>query len=557
MPLLPRRRKRKNAKVIAKKAAPKHKLATKRKHPPTKKKAKKKVVKKPAAVKKPVAVKKPPVVAAPAPPSVPVASISRPAPAPVAVVPQPLPTPPAPVVPTPPAPDPTVPTPPTTGTFGAAQAERLLWRAGFGPKPGDAERLAAMGLDAAVASLVRPVGAATLVGPEPHDENGFPLAPEDLWGHDAVWWLDRMVRSDQPLVERMTLVWHDWFANSRDKVGSARMMLAQNAIFREHALGSFEDLLHDITHDPAMLVFLDGIENAVWSPNENYAREIMELFTLGAGRGAYTEDDVRELARAFTGYTADWNDSTGLVNFRIVDSRRDTGTKTIFGHTGAWDIDDGWRLCLEHPLHASYFVTKLWSAFIPSAPSDATVTALAAAYVASGHQIAPVVEAILKHPDLYTGPSMVKAPAVYAAGLLRESGRYVDTDMWSWLLQMAGQQLFFPPNVSGWDEARWLDTSTWRGRWYVAAFALRNSSIDPWDDSHPYSATETVPEAIAAALAYLGNPSLSPELRAGIAAAADTLLPASLAGWQQGPYRAMRQNALRILIATCSDHQTS
>jgi uncharacterized protein (DUF1800 family) len=419
------------------------------------------------------------------------------------------------------------------------------------------ERLAAMGLDAAVASLVRPVGVARLVGPEPHDENGFPLAPEDLWGHDAVWWLDRMVRSDQPLVERMTLVWHDWFANSRDKVASARMMLAQNAIFREHALGSFEELLHDITHDPAMLVFLDGIENAVWSPNENYAREVMELFTLGAGRGAYTEDDVRELARAFTGYAADWVDSMGLVNFRIVDSRRDKGSKTIFGRTGTWDIDDAWRLCLEHPLHASYFVTKLWSAFIPTTPSEATVASLATAYIASGHQIAPVLEAILKHPDLYSGPSMVKAPAVYAAGLLRESGRYVDTDLWSWLLQMAGQQLFFPPNVAGWDEARWLDTSTWRGRWYVAAFALRNASIDPWDGAHPYSTTETAAQALTAALAYLGNPSLSPELRAGIATAADTLLPASLADWQQGPYRAMRQNALRMLIATCSDHQTS
>lgn len=514
--------------------------------------AKKQAAAKAAAAKQAAALASPP---AGKPTTLPAAPVTgRVTPTPVA--PEPLPTPattavPPVIVPT------TTTTPPAASTFGVAQAERLLWRAGFGPKPGDAARLAAMGLDAAVASLVHPQGDAKLVGPEPSDGNGGPIAPLDIWGHDCVWWLDRMVRSDQPLVERMTLIWHDWFANSRDKVGSAKLMLDQNALFRRNALGSFADLLGQVTRDPAMLVFLDGIANVVRRPNENYAREVMELFTLGADRGAYTEEDVRDLARALTGYTCDWIDGVGYTNFRVEDDLRDKGTKTVFGHTGAWGIDDGSRLCLEHPLHASFFVTKLWSAFIPTAPDAATLAALSALYVERDHAIAPVVEAILKHPDLYTGPAMVKAPAVLAAGLLRETGRTIDTDAWSWLLLMAGQLLFFPPNVAGWDETRWLDTSSWRGRWYLAAWTMRDRDYDPWDSAHPYSTTETPGEAVAKALGFLGNPTLTPELLAGVTAFATTSVPDTLQPWNLGPYRAQRQNALRMLIATCSDHQAS
>src|ERR687893_1905164 len=141
------------------------------------------------------------------------------------------------------------------GAFGPVQAERLLWRAGFGPRPGEAAALAAHGLDAAVRSLTRPA-AAGFDGPDPHDGNGNALRPADEWGHDHLWWLDRMVRSRRPLVERMTLVWHDWFATSNDGVGDRDLMLRQNELFRRRALGRFSDLLLDVTHDPAMLVWL-------------------------------------------------------------------------------------------------------------------------------------------------------------------------------------------------------------------------------------------------------------------------------------------------------------
>ena len=194
------------------------------------------------------------------------------------------------------------------GRFGAKQAERLLWRAGFGPAPGQAAKLARKGLRGAVHSLTRPHGKPRLKGPEPHGDDGLPLAPTDAWGHDLLWWLDRMVRSDQSLVERMTLTWHDWFATA--DVGQVSLNLDQNQLFRKHALGSFENLLLDVTTDPAMLVWLSGNENEKEAPNENYGREMMELFTLGASNG-YTEDDVREQARALTGWTNDWDDDPG------------------------------------------------------------------------------------------------------------------------------------------------------------------------------------------------------------------------------------------------------
>ncbi len=165
------------------------------------------------------------------------------------------------------------------GTFGAAEAERLLWRAGFGPRPGEAQRLARLGLEGAVHKLTHPARE-HLVGHRPHDEKGRPLAPLDAWGHDHVWWLDRMVRTSRPLVERMTLIWHDWFATSNNGVGSQRLMLNQNQLFRRQGLGSFHELLIEVTEDPAMLLWLNGSDNSKDSPNENYAREMMELFTF-------------------------------------------------------------------------------------------------------------------------------------------------------------------------------------------------------------------------------------------------------------------------------------
>ena len=168
----------------------------------------------------------------------------------------------------------------------------------------------------------------------------------------------------------------------------------------------------------------------------------MELFTLGAGRG-YSERDVREQARALTGFDNDWKRGAGNVNFRFDRERHDAGTKRIFGKRGTFDWQDAVRLCLTHPKHASFFVDKLWRYFIPTAPDAGTRRSLEAMY-RKDYEIRPVVEAILRHPALHTGPRMVKPPAVYTAGLLRAIGRGIDTTSWAWLASGSGQRLHAP-----------------------------------------------------------------------------------------------------------------
>jgi len=443
-----------------------------------------------------------------------------------------------------------------SGPFGVRQAERLLWRAGFGPSPGHVQALAAMGLHRAVAALTRPAGAPTLTGLPPTDGDGNPLAPEDAYGHDHLWWLDRMVRTDQPLVERMALVWHDWFSTSNDGVGQQSLMLEQNELLRRSAFGSFDQLAHDVTQNPAMIVWLNLNENSRWNPNENYARELMELFTLGADRGAYTETDVRELARALTGWASDWSSELGYHNFRVVDARHDPGNKTVFGKTGAWDWADAVRMCVGHPLHPSFFVAKLWSYFIATPPSDSDRQALESLYVSSGHQVRPVLEAILLHPDLHAGQRMVKPPVVYLAGLFRRLRRTVESEDLIWQCDDAGQRLFYPPDVSGWDDSRWLDTMTVKGRWEIVRRAYQGRQITG-PAITAYDAAETADAALAAARAFWGDPDITADTLAILASFASSSVPDTLTGTNKNRYRAYRQNALRVLIHASPDLQTS
>ena len=437
------------------------------------------------------------------------------------------------------------------GPFGTEQALRLLNRAGFGPVPGQVERLVSLGLVGAVQSLTRPSGAATLSGPAPVDSEGNPIAPADAWGHDHLWWLDRMVRGDQPLVERMALVFHDWFATSIDGVSKQQQMIDQSNLFRSACFGSFLDLFKAVTVDPAMLQWLNGNENRKGAPNENYAREMMELFSLGADRGAYSEDDIREQARSLTGWRNDWSSELGDYNFRFDPKRHDTGTKTVFGRSGNWGWEDACQLCVEHPLHPSFFVDKLWSYFVPQAAPSDTRDTLTSSYRDSGWQIRPVLETILISPELYEGPAMVKPPVVQLAGMLRALGRGIDTDAWVWLCEPAGQVLFRPPNVSGWDDTRWLDTSRMRARWNIVDYALEEIAADTWGGT--YSTTETADEALARALGAWGSPSLRPEHRAELLDFSQRAEKLIVAKWQNAPYRAMRQNALLQLIGISPD----
>ena len=165
-------------------------------------------------------------------------------------------------------------------------------------------------------------------------------------------------------------------------------------------------------------------------------------------------------------------------------------------------------MCVRRSFHPSFFVEKLWSYFIPEAPSAADLDELATLYGTSGYQVRPVLEAILLHPALYKGPRMVKPPAVFLAGMLRALRRAVDVEGWGWLSEAAGQRLFRPPDVSGWDDARWLDTSTVRGRWGYVTYG-----VDPYRvrgaDANEYDATETAAQALAKARAFWGNPDMT------------------------------------------------
>jgi uncharacterized protein (DUF1800 family) len=302
-----------------------------------------------------------------------------------------------------------------------------------------------------------------------------------------------------------------------------------------------------------MLLFLDGSDNSKYSPNENYGREMMELFTLGAGRG-YGEEDVRQNARALTGFRNDWKPGRGDVDFRYDPRYHDTGIKTLFRRRGAWTWRDSCRMCVTHPDHASFFAQKMWSYFVPTPPDAATASALQQLYVQAGHEVRPVVAAILKHPALYEGPRMVKSPVLYTAGLLRRLGRGIDTTSWVWLDSLAGQQLFYPPNVAGWDDSRWLDTATWRGRWWIAQEALDPYALDPGKRPQPYDEGKL----LQAALRFWRNPPLAAgSMRALQEFTKNALADAKGEKWKQQQYPPMVLNALRHLIATSPEFQAA
>lgn len=442
------------------------------------------------------------------------------------------------------------------GTFDTRAARRLLLRAGFGPAPGEAERLAAGGLAAAVADLVRPSGAAELVGPAPAT-----FAPATTWGHGHCAWLDRMVRTTQPLQERMALVWHDWWAVSQAGAPLPNMP-AYEATLRRRWRGPVRALAHDLTIDPAMLDWLDGARSTKNAPNENYAREVMELFLLGADRGAYTEQDVRTLAKALTGWRADWSQARGLYDVRFEPRWWDATTKTLFAGTahavtGPLDARSGIDAVVDHPLHASHAVLRLWSAFVPTAPHQRTLDELVALYRADGTELTRVLEAILRHPDLHAGPAMVMPPVVWIASMLRARGMAVGDAGWAWRSSEAGQMLWAPPNVSGWNERGWLSTATMAFRW-------QQSNDVVWRDRASLDDEPREPESPEAAyqraLDWWGRPTLAPAHETELRALAGSVTAgAGEAGywgdWRQ--IRRVRQLVLRTLMAGAPDAQVA
>jgi hypothetical protein len=389
-----------------------------------------------------------------------------------------------------------------------SHVRRLFWRAGFGATADEARMWPGRGRDKTIDWLISGGGPAELRGPGP-SAGGKPLDPVNVRGHEVLWWLDRMVRSTRPLEEKMTLFWHDHFA-TRDV--EQPLKLRQNETLRKHALGSFDDLLRDITLDPAMQTFLTLLRSHKKAPNENYARELMELFTLGAG---YTEDDIREASRALTGFEGVYENER-LVGVRFDETRWDPGPKTIFGQTGAWKWDDVLRLCLQHPAHPGFLVAKLWSFFITTPLAPSTHAKLAQGYADSGRKIAPLVRRILNHPHLYLEldrPSQVKWPAVYVAGQLRACGAPVSSAAWPYRLASMGQALFAPPSVAGWDwNEAWLSSNAMRARFIAANEMLGAGGPLELKDGGAHAGW-SVDEHLNRAMAAAGHPKVSRSTR--------------------------------------------
>jgi uncharacterized protein (DUF1800 family) len=282
------------------------------------------------------------------------------------------------------------------------------------------------------------------------------------------WWIFRMLAGGHPLAERLTLFWHDHFATSQDKVANLGLMQQQNELFRRFALGHFWEresggLLLAASRDPAMLVWLDSNSNRRAAPNENYAREIMELFTLGIGN--YTEQDIREAARAFTGWFVHKSE------FRFVGSEHDTGIKTVLNRDGNWDGGDVVRIIAEQPVTATFLVAKLYRYLVGEndAPDPDVLAHLAAGFRERGYDVGWLVETILRS-SLFFSPAAyrqkISSPVDFAVGTARRlEGSRVSPVALADVCSKLGQTLFHPPNVAGWEEGKaWINSSTLLGR---------------------------------------------------------------------------------------------
>jgi uncharacterized protein (DUF1800 family) len=273
------------------------------------------------------------------------------------------------------------------------------------------------------------------------------------------WWLYCMLYSPHPLREKLTLFWHNHFATSIAKVDRTRLMFLQNRTLRRHALGMFGPFLLDMSKDPAMLVWLDSNNNIKGRPNENYAREVMELFSLGVGN--YTEKDVQEAARAFTG----WHTDGKVFDFNA--RFHDADTKTVLGQTGPWDGGDVIPILLRQPAAGRFLARKLYRFLVSETqePPDRLLEPLAEQFRKTDYDVSAVVRTILASRHFFSEHAFrqrVKSPVEFVVGAVRAtvSGEVAPRALVG-RLELMGQNLFAPPNVKGWPGGQaWLNTSS-------------------------------------------------------------------------------------------------
>jgi uncharacterized protein (DUF1800 family) len=301
------------------------------------------------------------------------------------------------------------------------------------------------------------------------------------------WWLKRLIETPRPLEEKMTLFWHGHFATSYRTIEDSYHMFMQNDLFRKNAVGNYGKLLYDIIRDPAMIKYLNNDESRKGKPNENLAREIMELFSLGVGN--YTEQDIKEGARALTGYTF-YDDE-----FTFQKNNHDTGTKKILGHNGTLDGDGFVSAILEQPACARYMAAKLYRFFVADLPTgrpeidkpaDSVIRQLASTLVASRYELKPVLKKLFMSEHFYQ-PSLIceliKSPSELVVGAVRSLDTPTrDLGVLADALNLMGQNLFFPPSVKGWDGGRtWINTATLFIRQNILCFLLTGKTPQGFD----------------------------------------------------------------------------
>jgi uncharacterized protein (DUF1800 family) len=370
-----------------------------------------------------------------------------------------------------------VPSPAQAATpLGFDDARHLLNRTSFAAGPAEIETFAGLTREQAVDRLLSPAGKPAVTPPpawmgapfeslrrfrgmSPEERK---LALRELFQKAfelQSWWLTEMLVTPSPLTEKMTLFWHNHFVSSQQKVRSPQLMYSQNVLLRRHALGNFGALLHAIARDPAMVIYLDSASNRKGQPNENFAREVMELFTLGEGH--YTERDVKEAARAFTGWSVDPDRGEFVFRRRA----HDDGVKTVLGRTGKLDGDAVLDILLAQPQTAELIATKLWREFVSPDPDPGEVRRVAGVLRDSGYEIRPALRALLTSDAFYAPVSraaLIKSPVELVVGTLRQFN-FSTGEPLPFVLGVAllGQNLLAPPNVKGWPGGEmWINSTT-------------------------------------------------------------------------------------------------
>ncbi|MDP1984136.1 MAG: DUF1800 domain-containing protein [Sulfuritalea sp.] len=386
--------------------------------------------------------------------------------------------------------------PAAAAPMGAEDARHLLNRAGFGARPADLAALARMSREAAIEQLLADSRA------NAGADAGLPLAEiaeyippsrvrelsdeerKDLQRRSAIalraWWVGKLLEANSParqLRERMTLFWHNHFVSSLQKVKSAKLMFDQNQLLRRHALGRFDELLHAVGKDPAMVVYLDSATNRRGSPNENFAREVMELFTLGEGN--YSEQDIKEAARAFTG----WSIEPATGEFRWRPFAHDNGSKTVLGISGNLDGDAVLDILLAQPQTAELLARKLWREFISPTPDEREIRRIAGSLRAAGYDMRVALREIFASRAFWAAENrqaLIKSPVDFVVGTLNTLDMEApEPAALAFALRQLGQDLFAPPNVKGWPGGEtWINSSTLLARKQLAERLLRRESRD-------------------------------------------------------------------------------